>query len=93
MRKVRYAVASSLDGYIAGPKGEADWIIMDPDIDFDGDLQAVRHVPHRPPDVRGMGKAGQGGVPRDQDVRLFAHASTARLSKGDDRRRTRRRKP
>ena len=24
----------SLDGYIAGPKGEADWIIMDPDIDF-----------------------------------------------------------
>ena len=24
----------SLDGYIAGPKGEADWIILDPDIDF-----------------------------------------------------------
>jgi dihydrofolate reductase len=34
MRKIRYAVAMSLDGYIAGPKGEADWIIMDPDIDF-----------------------------------------------------------
>src|SRR5258705_6227963 len=34
MRRVRYAVAASLDGYIAGPKGEADWIIMDPDIDF-----------------------------------------------------------
>jgi dihydrofolate reductase len=26
----------SLDGYIAGPKGEADWITMDPDIDFSG---------------------------------------------------------
>ena len=34
MRRVRYQVAASLDGYIAGPKGEADWIIMDPDIDF-----------------------------------------------------------
>lgn len=34
MRRVRYSVASSLDGYIAGPKGEADWIIMDPEIDF-----------------------------------------------------------
>lgn len=34
MRRVRYSVAMSLDGYIAGPKGEADWIIMDPEIDF-----------------------------------------------------------
>ena len=34
VRRVRYAVAMSLDGYIAGPKGEADWIIMDPEIDF-----------------------------------------------------------
>ena len=36
MRRVRYVVAMSLDGYIAGPNGEADWIIMDPDIDFHG---------------------------------------------------------
>jgi dihydrofolate reductase len=34
MRRVRYAVAASLDGYIAGPNGESDWIIMDPEIDF-----------------------------------------------------------
>ena len=26
----------SLDGFIAGPNGEHDWIVMDPDIDFAG---------------------------------------------------------
>jgi dihydrofolate reductase len=34
MRRIRYVVATSLDGYIAGPNGEYDWIIMDPEIDF-----------------------------------------------------------
>ena len=34
MRQVVYSVAMSLDGYIAGPRGEADWIVIDPDIDF-----------------------------------------------------------
>ena len=35
MRRIHYSVAMSLDGYIAGPNGESDWIIMDPDIDFE----------------------------------------------------------
>lgn len=34
MRRIRYGVATSLDGFIAGPNDEADWITMDPDIDF-----------------------------------------------------------
>ena len=34
MRRVRANLAMSLDGYIAGPGGEFDWIIMDPAIDF-----------------------------------------------------------
>ena len=34
MRQLRYCVAASLDGYIAGPNGEFDWIPMDPDFDF-----------------------------------------------------------
>ena len=32
MRLVRFGGAMSLDGYIAGPNGEYDWIVMDPDI-------------------------------------------------------------
>ncbi len=34
MRQLRYSVAASLDGFIAGPNGEFDWIPMDPEIDF-----------------------------------------------------------
>jgi dihydrofolate reductase len=34
MRRVCYSVAMSLDGYIAGPNGESDWIVIDPEIDF-----------------------------------------------------------
>jgi dihydrofolate reductase len=34
MRPVCYSAAVSLDGYIAGPNGEVDWIVMDPEIDF-----------------------------------------------------------
>ena len=34
MRKVVYGGAMSLDGFIAGPNGEYDWIVMDPEIDF-----------------------------------------------------------
>lgn len=33
-RRLRYQVAVSLDGFIAGPSGEYDWIVMDPSIDF-----------------------------------------------------------
>ena len=33
-RRLRYQVAASLDGFIAGPNGEFDWIVMDPSIDF-----------------------------------------------------------
>ena len=34
MRRVLYSVAASLDGFIAGPGGEFDWIPMDPAIDW-----------------------------------------------------------
>src|SRR4051794_4749474 len=34
MRRVLYRVAASLDGFIAGPNGEIDWIVPDPTVDF-----------------------------------------------------------
>jgi hypothetical protein len=34
IRRLRYHVAVSVDGFIAGPSGEYDWIVMDPSIDF-----------------------------------------------------------
>jgi dihydrofolate reductase len=34
MRRLRYQVATSLDGFIATPNGGYDWLVMDPAIDF-----------------------------------------------------------
>jgi dihydrofolate reductase len=34
MRRIRYQVACSLDGYIADPSGGTGWIIDEPEIDF-----------------------------------------------------------
>lgn len=34
MRPIRYSVAMSLDGFIAGPQGEYDWIPNEPEIDW-----------------------------------------------------------
>lgn len=44
MRPVRYNVAASLDGYIAGPSGEYDWIPLEPAIDFGALFRAVDTV-------------------------------------------------
>jgi len=61
MRRIRYAVAASLDGYIAGPKGEADWIIMDPAIDFKSLFQQFDTVLVGRRTFEAMGQSGGGG--------------------------------
>lgn len=63
MRRVRYAVAMSLDGYIAGPKGEADWIIMDPAIDFGALFEQFDTFLLGRRTFEAMGPAGQRGSP------------------------------
>jgi dihydrofolate reductase len=63
MRRIRYSVAMSLDGYIAGPKGEADWIIMDPDIDFGALFEQFDTFLLGRRTFETMGRGGQGGSP------------------------------
>jgi dihydrofolate reductase len=78
MRKVRYAVAMSLDGYVAGPKGEADWIVMDPEIaagfadfyrQFDTLLMGRRTY---------EGAAGQGGGQGFSGFNVWVFSTTLR---------------
>jgi dihydrofolate reductase len=71
-RRVRYVVATSLDGFIAGPNDEADWIVMDPEIDF-GELSSQF-------DTMLMGRrtferikaSGGGGSTAGMDVFVFS---------------------
>ena len=63
MRRIRYVVATSLDGYIAGPNGEADWIIMDPDIDFRALFSEFDTILVGRRTFEAMARGGEAGMP------------------------------
>ena len=81
MRRIRYCVAMSLDGYIAGPDGEFDWIVMDPDIDFAemSDQFDTYLIGRRTFEV--TSSHGQAAVP---GVRMFVFSRTLQQSDYDD---------
>ena len=81
-RRLRYQVAVSLDGFIAGPNGEYDWIVMDPSIDFGALFKEF--------DTAVMGRktyavltaqGGQGAMP-DLDVIVFSRSLPAAAHPG-----------
>lgn len=80
-RRLRYQVAVSLDGFIAGAKGEFDWIVMDPSIDF--------AALYREFDTAVMGRktyeiaaAQGGGAMRGIDVIVFSRTLPAEARRG-----------
>ena len=75
MRRVRYAVATSLDGFIAGPKGDADWIIMDPDVDFNTVFQEFDTILVGRRTFEPMAQAGRGVMP---GMKTFVFSKTLR---------------
>jgi dihydrofolate reductase len=81
-RRLRYQVAVSLDGFLAGPNGEYDWIVMDPAIDF--------RALYREFDTAVMGRktyevmtaqGGGGGMP-GMEVIVFSRTLPAATRKG-----------
>lgn len=79
MRRICYSVASSLDGFIAGPEGEFDWIPMDPDIDFEALFSSF--------DTLLMGRKTFEGVPPEQrmpGMAIYVASRTLRQSEHPD---------
>jgi dihydrofolate reductase len=66
MRRVRLSVAVSVDGYIAGPNGESDWIVMDPDIDFGALMGAFDTVLLGRKTYEAARRQGAGAMPGKQ---------------------------
>ena len=82
MRQLRYQVAVSLDGFIAGPHGEYDWIVMDPSIDFAALFKEFdTAVMGRKTYEVVMAQGGDGALP-GLDVIVFSRTRPAAARRG-----------
>jgi len=81
-RLLRYQVAVSLDGFIAGPKGEYDWIVMDRAIDFGALFKEFdTAVMGRKTYEMMTAQGGHGAMP-GLDVIVFSRTLPAAVHKG-----------
>lgn len=74
MRPVRYNVVATLDGYIAGPNGEYDWIPDDPTVDFEALFRKIDTVLLG----RRSYEAAQSGPPFGKKMRVYVFSRTLR---------------
>jgi dihydrofolate reductase len=76
MRRIRYSVATTLDGFIAGPQSESDWITIDPEMDFESLMSSF--------DAMLLGRKTyeasrqQGGGPAMPGVQVYVLSHTLR---------------
>jgi dihydrofolate reductase len=75
MRPVRYNVAATLDGYIAGPHGEYDWIPHDQTVDF-GALFANVDTVLLGRKTYDVVRAQGGALPWTSGARVFVFSQT-----------------
>jgi dihydrofolate reductase len=81
-RRLRYQVAVSLDGFIAGPNGEADWIVMDPSIDFGALFKQFDTAVMGRKTYEAMTAQGGGGAMPGLDVVVFSRTLPAFTQQG-----------
>jgi dihydrofolate reductase len=71
-RRLRYQVATSLDGFIAGPKGEYDWIVPDPAVDFAAMFREFDAAVMGRKTYEIVAAQGEGPAMADLDVTVFS---------------------
>jgi dihydrofolate reductase len=72
MRLVRYGGAMSLDGDIAGPHGEYDWIVQDPERGFAATMAELDTFLIGRKTFEAMVKATQAKPPKDVEYIVFS---------------------
>lgn len=81
-RRLRYQVAATLDGFIAGPSGEYDWIVADPAVDFNAlYAQFDTAVMGRKTFEASMSQGGTGAMP-GMHVHVFSRTLPAETREG-----------
>jgi len=81
-RRLRYQVAVSLDGFIAGPNGEYDWIVADPAVDFAALFKEFDTAVMGRKTYDGMSAQGSDGSMPGLDVAVFSRTLPATTRPG-----------